>query len=88
MGGVKKARLKLKKPKYEPLTKANRANLGFNGKLFWYPELSVNSAVKGLQHDIKHGKEYIMFPRSGRKALELVRKWFPDAIDNDTNRRI
>ena len=49
---------------------------------------SVKSAVEGLKHDIKHEKEFIMFPSAGRKALNLVRKWFPDAIDNDTKERI
>ena len=48
---------------------------------------AVKSAVVGLQHDIKHEKEFIIFPRVGRKALKLVKKWFPDAIDNKTNQK-
>lgn len=53
----------------------------FNKGMTIFASGDISSAAKGLQHDIMYGREFVMFPRTRRKALELVMKWFPDAID-------
>ena len=38
----------------------------------------VKSAIEGLKDEIKNTKELYIYPKAGRKILELINKWFDD----------
>jgi len=67
---------------FEPLKDKKRTHDCYDGLIFnYFKPMDVRFAVDGLKHDIKHSKELYIFPEAGRKALELINKWFPDVIE-------
>lgn len=73
----------------EPLKEKKREyRIGFGGSIpiFVFDDEDVKSAVEGLKSAVIDKFDDRCSDDAG-PILALIDKWFPDAIDNDTNRK-